>query len=111
MRLRRHRFSHITHITGMRQGDICYWTALPEETWNCVRRSREKQKRGSLLWCWIRRKRLWAPECLEVAISNSRRLTGMRYPTEAEAVEELKDKAISREEYPGNLSPVYDWNV
>ena len=64
--------AHITHITAICDREIYdYWTALPEETWNCVRRCVKNKKEALFYGCWIRRKRLWAPECCEV-ILNSR---------------------------------------
>ena len=68
---------------------------------------REKQKRGSLLWVLDKTKTAMGARMLRSYIEQPL-IDRHEIEQRLEAVEELKDKAISREEIREYLSPVYD---
>ena len=54
---------HLTRLTVYTTGQFMMLDTSTRRNLELTETLREKQKRGTLLWCLIRRKRRWAPVC------------------------------------------------
>ena len=99
--------SHITHITGYATGRYMLLDSSSRRNLELCETLREKQKRGSLLWVLDKTKTAMGARMLRSYIEQPL-IDRHEIEQRVEAVEELKDKAISREEIREYLSPVYD---
>ena len=99
--------SHITHITGYATGRYMLLDSSSRRNLELCETLREKQKRGSLLWVLDKTKTAMGARMLRSYIEQPL-IDRHEIEQRLEAVEELKDKAISREEIREYLSPVYD---
>lgn len=99
--------SHITHITGYTTGKYMLLDSSSRRNLELCETLREKQKRGSLLWVLDKTKTAMGARMLRSYIEQPL-IDRNAIERRLEAVEELKDQAISREEIREYLSPVYD---
>lgn len=99
--------AHMTHLTSYTTGKYMVLDSSTRRNLELCETLREKQKKGSLLWVLDKTKTAMGARNLRKYVEQplidkeaiSRRL---------DAVEELKNNAISREEIREYLSPVYD---
>ncbi|MDD3403270.1 MAG: DNA mismatch repair protein MutS [Hespellia sp.] len=99
--------AHLTHLTGYTTGKFMMIDSSTRRNLELCETLREKQKRGSLLWVLDKTKTAMGARMLRGFVEQPliqkddilRRL---------DAVEELKENAISREEIREYLNPVYD---
>ena len=99
--------SHITHITGYTTGKYMLLDSSSRRNLELCETLREKQKRGSLLWVLDKTKTAMGARMLRSYIEQPL-IDRTAIEKRLEAVEELKDQAIAREEIREYLSPVYD---
>ena len=99
--------SHITHVTGYATGKYMLLDSSSRRNLELCETLREKQKRGSLLWVMDKTKTAMGARMLRSYIEQPL-IDRHEIEQRLEAVEELKDQAISREEIREYLSPVYD---
>lgn len=99
--------SHITHITGYITGKYMLLDSSSRRNLELCETLREKQKRGSLLWVLDKTKTAMGARMLRSYIEQPL-IDRTAIEKRLEAVEELKDQAIAREEIREYLSPVYD---
>lgn len=99
--------SHITHVTGYATGKYMLLDSSSRRNLELCETLREKQKRGSLLWVLDKTKTAMGARMLRSYIEQPL-IDRHEIEQRLEAVEELKDQAISREEIREYLSPVYD---
>lgn len=99
--------SHMSKLTAYTTGKYMLLDSSTRRNLELCETLREKQKRGSLLWVLDKTKTAMGArhlrKCIEQPLINKESIE-----TRLDAVEELKDNAISREEIREYLSPVYD---
>ena len=99
--------SNLTHITPYSAGKYMMLDSSTRRNLELCETLREKQKRGSLLWVLDKTKTAMGARTLRKYVEQpliDRKEILMRL----DAVEELKEQAISREEIREYLTPVYD---
>ena len=99
--------SNLTHITPYVTGKYMLLDSATRRNLELCETLREKQKRGSLLWVLDKTKTAMGArmlrKCVEQPLIDKKEIV-----LRLDAVEELKNQAISREEIREYLSPVYD---
>ena len=99
--------SNLTHITPYVTGKYMLLDSTTRRNLELCETLREKQKRGSLLWVLDKTKTAMGArmlrKCVEQPLIDKKEIV-----LRLDAVEELKNQAISREEIREYLSPVYD---
>ena len=99
--------SNLTHITPYVTGKYMLLDSATRRNLEMCETLREKQKRGSLLWVLDKTKTAMGArmlrKCVEQPLIDKKEIV-----LRLDAVEELKNQAISREEIREYLSPVYD---
>ncbi len=99
--------SNLTHITPYVTGKYMLLDSATRRNLELCETLREKQKRGSLLWVLDKTKTAMGArmlrKCVEQPLIDKKEVV-----LRLDAVEELKNQAISREEIREYLSPVYD---
>ena len=99
--------SHLTKITPYATGQFMMIDTSTRRNLELVETLREKQKRGSLLWVLDKTKTAMGARLLRSFIEQPL-IDKEEISNRLEAVGELKDNAICREELREYLSPVYD---
>lgn len=99
--------SHMTHITPYTTGKYMVLDSSTRRNLELCETLREKQKRGSLLWVLDKTKTAMGARTLRKFIEQPL-IEKEEILRRLDAVEELKQSAISREEIREYLSPVYD---
>ena len=99
--------SHLTHITGYTTGKYMLLDSSTRRNLELCETLREKQKRGSLLWVLDKTKTAMGARTLRSYVEQPL-IEQDAIVARLDAVEELKDNAIAREEIREYLSPVYD---
>lgn len=99
--------SHLTHITSYATGKYMLLDSSTRRNLELCETLREKQKRGSLLWVLDKTKTAMGARTLRSYVEQPL-IDKLEIIKRLDAVEELKDNAIAREELREYLSPVYD---
>ncbi len=99
--------SHLTHITGYTTGKYMLLDSSTRRNLELCETLREKQKRGSLLWVLDKTRTAMGARTLRSYVEQPL-IEQDAIVARLDAVEELKDNAIAREEIREYLSPVYD---
>ena len=99
--------SHMTHITPYTTGKYMMLDSSTRRNLELCETLREKQKRGSLLWVLDHTKTAMGARTLRKYIEQPL-IERTEIERRLDAVTELKEEAISREEIREYLSPVYD---
>ena len=99
--------AHLTHITGYTTGKYMLLDSSTRRNLELCETLREKQKRGSLLWVLDKTKTAMGARTMRSYVEQPL-IDGTEIQKRLDAVEELKDNAIAREEIREYLSPVYD---
>ena len=99
--------SHLTHITGYTTGKYMLLDSSTRRNLELCETLREKQKRGSLLWVLDKTRTAMGARTLRSYVEQPL-IEQDAIVARVDAVEELKDNAIAREEIQEYLSPVYD---
>ena len=99
--------SNLTHITPYVTGKYMMLDSATRRNLELCETLREKQKRGSLLWVLDKTKTAMGARTLRKYVEQPL-IDKKEIVRRLDAVEELKDQAISREEIREYLSPVYD---
>ena len=99
--------SNLTHITPYASGKYMMLDSSTRRNLELCETLREKQKRGSLLWVLDKTKTAMGARMLRKYVEQPL-IDKKEIERRLEAVQELKDQAISREELREYLSPVYD---
>ena len=99
--------SHLTHITGYATGKYMLLDSSTRRNLELCETLREKQKRGSLLWVLDKTKTAMGARTLRSYVEQPL-IDRTDIVKRLDAVNELKDNAIAREEIREYLSPVYD---
>ena len=99
--------SHMTHITPYTTGKYMMLDSSTRRNLELCDTLREKQKRGSLLWVLDKTKTAMGARTLRKYIEQPL-IERTEIERRLDAVTELKEEAISREEIREYLSPVYD---
>lgn len=99
--------THLTHLTGYTTGKYMMIDSSTRRNLELCETLREKQKRGSLLWVLDRTKTAMGARMLRKFIEQPL-IQKSEIIRRLDAVEELKNNAISREEVREYLIPVYD---
>ena len=99
--------SHMTRITPYTTGKYMMLDSSTRRNLELCETLREKQKRGSLLWVLDKTKTAMGARTLRKYIEQPL-IEKQEILRRLDAVEELKQSAISREEIREYLSPVYD---
>ena len=99
--------SNLTHITPYAAGKFMMIDSSTRRNLELCETLREKQKRGSLLWVLDKTKTAMGARLLRSFIEQPL-IDKEEISNRLEAVGELKDNAICREELREYLSPVYD---
>lgn len=99
--------SHMTRITPYTTGKYMMLDSSTRRNLELCETLREKQKRGSLLWVLDKTKTAMGARMLRKFIEQPL-IEKQEILRRLDAVEELKQSAISREEIREYLSPVYD---
>ena len=99
--------SHLTGITGYTTGKYMLLDSSSRRNLELCETLREKQKRGSLLWVLDKTKTAMGARTLRSYIEQPL-IDKVEIVKRLEAVAELKDNAITREELREYLAPVYD---
>lgn len=99
--------SHMTHITPYTTGKYMMLDSSTRRNLELCETLREKQKRGSLLWVLDKTKTAMGARTLRKYIEQPL-IERTEIECRLDAVTELKEEAISREEIREYLSPVYD---
>ena len=99
--------SHMTHITPYTTGKYMMLDSSTRRNLELCETLREKQKRGSLLWVLDKTKTAMGTRTLRKYIEQPL-IERSEIERRLDAVTELKEEAISREEIREYLSPVYD---
>ncbi|MCI8637987.1 MAG: DNA mismatch repair protein MutS [Coprococcus sp.] len=103
----RNSLSHLSRLTTYVTGNYMILDNATRRNLELVETLREKQKRGSLLWVLDKTKTAMGARTLRKYIEQP--LIDKRQITDRlDAVEELKENAISREEIREYLGPIYD---
>lgn len=98
---------HLTHITGYATGKYMLLDSSTRRNLELCETLREKQKRGSLLWVLDKTKTAMGARTLRSYVEQPL-IDQEEIIRRLDAVAELKDHAIAREEIREYLSPVYD---
>lgn len=98
---------HLTHITGYATGKYMLLDSSTRRNLELCETLREKQKRGSLLWVLDKTKTAMGARTLRSYVEQPL-IDQEEIIRRLDAVAELKDHAIVREEIREYLSPVYD---
>lgn len=99
--------SHLTHITGYTTGKYMLLDSSTRRNLELCETLREKQKRGSLLWVLDKTKTAMGARTLRSYVEQPL-INVDDILKRLDAVAELKDNAIAREEIREYLSSVYD---
>ena len=99
--------SNLTHITPYAAGKYMMLDSSTRRNLELCETLREKQKRGSLLWVLDKTKTAMGARTLRKYVEQPL-IDKKEIVKRLDAVAELKDSAISREEIREYLSPVYD---
>ena len=99
--------SNLTHITPYTSGKFMMLDSSTRRNLELCETLREKQKRGSLLWVLDKTKTAMGARTLRKYIEQPL-IDRKEIEKRLDAVQELKNQAISREELREYLSPVYD---
>ena len=99
--------SNLTHITPYTSGKYMMLDSSTRRNLELCETLREKQKRGSLLWVLDKTKTAIGARTLRKYVEQPL-IDKKEIEKRLDAVQELKDQAISREELREYLSPVYD---
>ncbi len=99
--------SHMTHITPYTTGKYMMLDSSTRRNLELCETLREKQKRGSLLWVLDKTKTAMGARTLRKYIEQPL-IERREIEKRLDAVTELKEQAISREEIREYLSPIYD---
>ncbi len=99
--------SNLTHITPYTSGKFMMLDSSTRRNLELCETLREKQKRGSLLWVLDKTKTAMGARTLRKYIEQPL-IDKKEIEKRLDAVQELKNQAISREELREYLSPVYD---
>ena len=99
--------SNLTHITPYAAGKYMMLDSSTRRNLELCETLREKQKRGSLLWVLDKTKTAMGARTLRKYVEQPL-IDKQEIEKRLDAVAELKDTAISREEIREYLSPVYD---
>ncbi|SHJ90512.1 DNA mismatch repair protein MutS [Hespellia stercorisuis] len=99
--------SHLTHLTGYTTGKFMMIDSSTRRNLELCETLREKQKRGSLLWVLDKTKTAMGARTLRTYIEQPL-INKQSILDRLDAVEELKNNAIAREEMREYLTPVYD---
>lgn len=99
--------SHMTHITPYITGKYMMLDSSTRRNLELCETLREKQKRGSLLWVLDKTRTAMGARTLRKYIEQPL-IDREEIERRLDAVEELKEQAISREEIREYLTPVYD---
>ena len=99
--------SHLTGITGYTTGKYMLLDSSSRRNLELCETLREKQKRGSLLWVLDKTKTAMGARTLRSYIEQPL-IDKEEIVRRLDAVAELKDNAITREELREYLAPVYD---
>ena len=99
--------SNLTHITPYAAGKYMMLDSSTRRNLELCETLREKQKRGSLLWVLDKTKTAMGARTLRKYVEQPL-IDKKEIEKRLDAVAELKDSAISREEIREYLSPVYD---
>ena len=99
--------SNLTHITPYAAGKFMMIDSSTRRNLELVETLREKQKRGSLLWVLDKTKTAMGARTLRSYLEQPL-IDKTEIIRRLDAVQELKEQAISREEIREYLSPVYD---
>ena len=99
--------SNLTHITPYVTGKYMLLDSATRRNLELCETLREKQKRGSLLWVLDKTKTAMGARMLRKYVEQPL-ISKKDIVLRLDAVEELKNRAISREEIREYLSPVYD---
>ena len=99
--------SNLTHIIPYASGKYMMLDSSTRRNLELCETLREKQKRGSLLWVLDKTKTAMGARTLRKYVEQPL-IDKKEIEKRLDAVQELKDQAISREELREYLSPVYD---
>ena len=99
--------SNLTHITPYASGKYMMLDSSTRRNLELCETLREKQKRGSLLWVLDKTKTAMGARTLRKYVEQPL-IDKAEITKRLEAVGELKEEAVSREEIREYLSPVYD---
>ena len=99
--------SNLTHITPYAAGKFMLIDSSTRRNLELCETLREKQKRGSLLWVLDKTKTAMGARTLRKYVEQPL-IDKTEIIRRLDAVQELKEQAISREEIREYLSPVYD---
>ena len=99
--------SNLTHITPYAAGKFMMIDSSTRRNLELCETLREKQKRGSLLWVLAKTKTAMGARTLRKYVEQPL-IDKTEIIRRLDAVQELKEQAISREEIREYLSPVYD---
>ena len=99
--------SNLTHITPYAAGKFMMIDSSTRRNLELCETLREKQKRGSLLWVLDKTKTAMGARTLRKYVEQPL-IDKTEIIRRLEAVQEMKEQAISREEIREYLSPVYD---
>ena len=99
--------SNLTHITPYAAGKFMMIDSSTRRNLELCETLREKQKRGSLLWVLDKTKTAMGARTLRKYVEQPL-IDKTEIIRRLDAVQELKEQAISREEIRDYLSPVYD---
>lgn len=99
--------SNLTHITPYAAGKFMMIDSSTRRNLELCEALREKQKRGSLLWVLDKTKTAMGARTLRKYVEQPL-IDKTEIIRRLDAVQELKEQAISREEIREYLSPVYD---
>lgn len=99
--------THLTHITGYATGKYMLLDSSTRRNLELCETLREKQKRGSLLWVLDKTKTAMGARTLRSYVEQPL-IDSEEIIKRLDAVAELKDNAIAREEIREYLAPVYD---
>lgn len=99
--------SNLTHITPYAAGKFMMIDSSARRNLELCETLREKQKRGSLLWVLDKTKTAMGARTLRKYVEQPL-IDKTEIIRRLDAVQELKEQAISREEIREYLSPVYD---
>ena len=99
--------SHINHIKTYVSSDYMFIDRSTRRNLELTETMREKNKRGSLLWVLDKTKTAMGARCLRTAVEQPL-VSSKAINTRLDAVAELADEMIAREELREYLSPIYD---
>ena len=99
--------TNLTHITPYTSGKYMMLDSSTRRNLELCETLREKQKRGSLLWVLDKTKTAMGARTLRKYVEQPL-IDKKEIERRMDAVQELKEQAISREELREYLSPVYD---